>query len=327
LTKKMEFLKAEHELESKQFVGSITVSHTAQYQNELAAAIREISREFDGVFSKNKLDLDSWYNRKIHDIRDIDTGYYQDEKKRIGQQLQMYEGRIKEHESTNAGLIRELDDLKAQLDSKRRSYDSQLGEVRNHCQRISEENRSLQLKLKALYETNLSLYAEIAIYRKLLDCEEGHSFSTHIQEVVRPAENVHVFQEEMVSHTSSKRTNQGPVQFTEVAVDGKFVTLENLSPNKDENLGHWKVNRVLDNSREVVYTFPAKFILKAGKSVKIWARGQHSGPLHADALVFDGADSWGFGLNVTTTLYDREGQEKANYVQTTTTSQRTLEST
>lgn len=36
-----------------------------------------------------------------------------------------------------------------------------------------DDNKGLQEKLKVLFETNQSLYAEIAIYRKLLDAEEG----------------------------------------------------------------------------------------------------------------------------------------------------------
>jgi len=270
--------------------------------------------------------LESWYRRKVQEIQITETGQYQDEAKRLGHELQSYGVRISEYESLNSKLKRELADLQQRLDGDKRSYELQLIRIQEKYQGITDENHSLQLKLKALFDTNQTLYAEIAIYRKLLDGEEGRSYSTKIQEVVRPTENVHVLKEEMVTHTSFQRSNKGNVQFSEVAQDGRFIVLENLSVNKDESLGHWKLTRQIDGHREVTYTFPSKFVLKAGKTVKIWAKGQHGSASLGDALVFEGADSWGIGLNVTTTLYNRDGEEKANYIQTTTTSQRTLES-
>jgi len=186
----------------------------------------------------------------------------------------------------------------------------------------------LQEKLKVLFETNQTLYAEIAIYRKLLDGEEGR-YSTRIQETVVKAaaqESVHVLKEEMVTHTSFQRSNKGNIQFAEIAGDGKYIVLENLSVNKDEHMGDWKLTRVIDNDRELVFTFPHKFHLKAGKSVRIWAKGQHGSNNLVDSLVYEGGSSWGVGFNVTTSLFNRDGEEKASYIQTTTTSQRTLES-
>jgi len=326
LLKKIEFLKHEHELEVKQFSGqSISVVSTAEYQNELAAAIREIRKEFDDLAKQNKVDLEAWYRRKVHEIQITETGQYQDEAKRLNHELQSYGIRIAEYESTNSKLKRDLADLQQRLEGDKRNYEVQLIRIQEKYQGITNENHSLQLKLKALFDTNQALYAEIAIYRKLLDGEEGR-YSTRIQEVVKPVESVHVLKEEMVTHTSYQRSNKGNVQFSEVSPDGRYIVLENLSVNKEENLGHWKLTRQIDGSREVTYTFPSKFTLKAGKTVKIWAKGQHGSASLVDALVFEGADSWGVGLNVTTTLYNRDGEEKANYIQTTTTSQRTLES-
>lgn len=34
-------------------------------------------------------------------------------------------------------------------------------------------------------------------------------------------------------------------------------------------MGDWKLTRVIDNDREFVFTFPSKFTLKAGKSVRV----------------------------------------------------------
>jgi len=329
LLKKIDFIKHEHELEVKLISNQkVSVTGTSEYQDELAKAIREIRKEFDDISIKNKLELEHWYTRKVTEITQREGVGHQQESERLGAELRTYRSKITEYESNNARLKSELAELQSLLDGEKRRYEHSLSDFQLRITTITSENRSLQEKLKALFETNQTLYAEIAIYRKLLDGEEGR-YSTRIQEtVVKPAsESVHVLKEEMVTHTSFQRSNKGNIQFAEIAGDGKYIVLENLSVNKDEHMGDWKLTRVIDNERELVFTFPHKFNLKAGKSVRIWAKGQHGSNNLVDSLVYEGGNSWGVGFNVTTSLFNRDGEEKASYIQTTTTSQRTLEST
>jgi intermediate filament protein if len=331
LLKKIDFIKHEHELEVTLLSNqrsSVTV--TAEYQDELAKAIREIRREFDDLAKANKIELESWYSRKVQEITHRESQGHKQESERLGAELRTYLAKITEYESLNGRLKSELAELQALLDAEKRRYEFTLTQTETRIQTIMSENRSLQEKLKALFETNQTLYAEIAIYRKLLDGEEGR-YSTRIQETVSnkvaAAESVHVLKEEMVTHTSFQRSNKGNIQFAEIATDGKYIVLENLSVSNDEHMGDWKLTRVIDNDREFVFTFPSKFTLKAGKSVRIWAKGQSGSNNLVDSLVYEGHNSWGVGFNVTTSLFDRNGAEKASYIQTTTTSQRTLEST
>jgi len=310
----------------------VSVTGTAEYQDELAKAIREIRREFDDISNKNKFELENWYTRKVTEITQREGVGNQQESQRLTSELNTYRSKITEYEGHNARLKSELSELQALLDGEKRRFEHSLSDFQLRITTITSENRSLQEKLKALFETNQTLYAEIAIYRKLLDGEEGR-YSTRIQEtvvksapVVAAAESVHVLKEEMVTHTSFQRSNKGNIQFAEIAGDGKYIVLENLSVNKDEHMGDWKLTRVIDNDRELVFTFPHKFHLKAGKSVRIWAKGQHGSNNLVDSLVYEGGSSWGVGFNVTTSLFNRDGEEKASYIQTTTTSQRTLQS-
>lgn len=57
--------------------------------------------------------------------------------------------------------------------------------------------------------------------------------------------------------------------FQETSPDGKFVVLENTHRAKEEPIGGWKLKRKIDGKRELIYTFPAEFILRPGKSVKV----------------------------------------------------------
>jgi intermediate filament protein if len=333
LLKKIDFIKHEHELEVKLISNQkVSVTGTAEYQDELAKAIREIRKEFDEISNKNKFELENWYTRKVTEITQREGVGNQQESLRLSSELNTYRSKITEYEGHNARLKSELSELQALLDGEKRRFEHSLSDFQLRITTITSENRSLQEKLKALFETNQTLYAEIAIYRKLLDGEEGR-YSTRIQEtvvksapVVAAAESVHVLKEEMVTHTSFQRSNKGNIQFAEIAGDGKYIVLENLSVNKDEHMGDWKLTRVIDNDRELVFTFPHKFHLKAGKSVRIWAKGQHGSNNLVDSLVYEGGSSWGVGFNVTTSLFNRDGEEKASYIQTTTTSQRTLQS-
>lgn len=59
-------------------------------------------------------------------------------------------------------------------------YESALEVSESNIKRMLDDNRSLQDKLKMLFETNQNLYAEIAIYRKLLDAEEGRPMNNAV---------------------------------------------------------------------------------------------------------------------------------------------------
>lgn len=79
---------------------------------------------------------------------------------------------------------------------------------------------------------------------------------------------------ETSSHQSYSRSAKGNVSVQEVSPEGKFVVLENTHRAKEENIGEWKLKRRIDGKREIVYTFPKDFVLRPGKTVRIWARGQ-----------------------------------------------------
>jgi len=68
---------------------------------------------------------------------------------------------------------------------------------------------------------------------------------------------------------------------------------------------------------------PTSFILRPGKSVKIWARGQGGQNNPPDSLVYDGEDSFGTGSNVQTILYSKEGEERATHIQRSSQQQST----
>ncbi|XP_052221376.1 intermediate filament protein ifa-1-like isoform X1 [Dreissena polymorpha] len=123
---------------------------------------------------------------------------------------------------------------------------------------------------------------------------------------------------EVSAKTTYQRTSTGPIAISEVSPEGKFIMLENTSsgPNrKDVNLDGWKLRRTVDGKRDYIYNF-RNFTLKAGKKVKILARG-HAAEAGLNDLVFREEENWGVGSQVTTTLINDKDEEKASHVQKT----------
>ncbi|XP_052789036.1 70 kDa neurofilament protein-like isoform X4 [Mya arenaria] len=134
---------------------------------------------------------------------------------------------------------------------------------------------------------------------------------------------------EVSAKTTYQRTSTGPIAISEVSPEGKFIMLENTSsgPNRkkdskgrmmsetDVNLDGWKLRRTVDGKRDYSYNF-RNFTLKAGKKVKILARGS-AAEAGLNDLVFREEDNWGVGSQVTTALINDKNEDKASHVQKT----------
>ncbi|KAK6041412.1 intermediate filament tail domain protein [Cooperia oncophora] len=108
--------------------------------------------------------------------------------------------------------------------------------------------------------------------------------------------------------TLYSRSATGNVSIQDPSLDGKYVVVQNTSRSKEEPIGGWMLKRKIDGKHEIVYTFPADFVLKGGKSVTIWARGQGGVHNPPESLVFDSEESFGVGSNVQTMLYNKQGE-------------------
>ncbi|VDM76010.1 unnamed protein product [Strongylus vulgaris] len=275
------------------------------YQNQVATLLEEIDfikRVHDqasvSMMNTNRNDMESWYKLKVQEIQtqsarqSMEQGYQKDEVKRLRTQLTDLRGKLADLE----GRIRKM---------------------REECQ-------ALMVELQMLLDTKQTLDAEIAIYRKMLEGEgDGPGLRQLVEQVVRTTginevadtETMRVVKGEMSSRTSYTRSAKGNVSIQDPSPEGKYVVLENTHRSKEEPIGDWKLKRKIDGKREIVYTFPHDFILRAGKSVKIWARGQGGTHNPPESLVYDGEDSFGVGSNVQTILYNKEGEVGAEIVQ------------
>ncbi|KRY27589.1 Intermediate filament protein ifa-1 [Trichinella spiralis] len=336
LLEEIDFIRRVHDQEIKELQALAARDTTAEnrefFKNELALAIRDIRNEYDSVSLQNKSDMESWYKLKVQEIQTasarhtMETGYQKEEVKRLRSQMGDLRGKLGDLESRNSLLEKQVQELTYQLEDDQRQYESALNDRDGQIRKMREECQALMVELQMLLDTKQTLDAEIAIYRKMLEGEENRTgLRQLVEQVVKTrslqqqedTESMRVVKGEMATRTSYQRSAKGNVSISECNPDGKFIVLENTHRAKarDEPLDEWKLKRKIDGKREVVFTFPPKFVLKAGKNVKVWARNQGGVNDPPNQLIFEGEDNWGVGQNVQTILYNKDGEEKATHIQ------------
>ncbi|KAI0979878.1 hypothetical protein GJ496_001921 [Pomphorhynchus laevis] len=129
-----------------------------------------------------------------------------------------------------------------------------------------------------------------------------------------------ITQTEMQAKTTYQRNAKGPVSISECSPDGKYITLDNTSKNKDIDLSGWKLYRKVDTSPDINYIFPSGFRLNSSRNVRVWSRGgaaSSSSQISHSDIVNNAVESWGVGVNIVTRLFNDQGEEKATHVQRT----------
>uniref|UniRef100_A0A9J2PG27 Intermediate filament protein ifa-1 n=1 Tax=Ascaris lumbricoides TaxID=6252 RepID=A0A9J2PG27_ASCLU len=332
LLEEIDFLKRVHDQEIKELQSLAARDTTPEnrefFKNELASAIRDIRAEYDQVSNVNRNDMESWYRLKVQEIQTqsarhtMEQGYAKEEVKRLRTQLTDLRGKLADLESRNSLLEKQIQELNFQLEDDQRSYEAALNDRDAQIRKMREECQALMVELQMLLDTKQA-NAEIAIYRKMLEGEENRAgLRQLVEQVVRThgitqqqdTETMRVIKGETASRTSFQRSAKGNVSIQEASADGRYITLQNTHRAKDEPIGEWKLKRKIDGKKEIVYTFPKEFVLRAGKNVRVFARNQGvSSP--PDQLVCDSEESFGVGSNVQTILYNREGEERATHIQ------------
>ncbi|KAL3095318.1 hypothetical protein niasHS_007417 [Heterodera schachtii] len=333
LLEEIDFLRRAHDAEIQDLQAMASRDTTGEnrefFRNELASAIREIRNDYDVLNNRNRSDIESWYKMKVQEIQtmsarqNLEQNYAKEEVKRLRTQLGDLRGKLADLEGRNSLLERQAEELAYQVEDDQRAYESALNDKDAQIRKLRDEAQALMLELQMLLDTKQTLDAEIAIYRKMLEGEEDRSGLYQLVEQVVKTQNIRrqdeaesqrILRGEKSSRQSYQRSAKGNVSILETSPEGKYVVLENTHRSKEEPIGEWKLKRRIDGKREIVYTFPQEFVLRPGKSVKVWAQreGINAPP---DQLVFDGEESFGTGSNVQTLLYNRDGEERASLIQ------------
>ena len=334
LMEELEFLRRVHEQEVKELQALLAQAPADTrefFKNELALAIRDIKDEYDYIAKQGRQDMESWYKLKVSEVQGnanrsmMESNYQREEVKRMRDNIGDLRGKLGDLESKNSQLEKEVQNLNYQLNDDQRQYEQALNDRDCTLRRMKEECQSLVAELQALLDTKQMLDAEIAIYRKMLEGEESR---VGLRQMVEQVVKTHSLQQqedtdstrnvrgEVQTKTTFQRSAKGNVTICECDPTGKFITLENTHRTKDEDVSSCKIKRKLDGKREVIYVIPHNIIIKAGGTIKIYARDQgiYSPP---DSLVNEAETNWGVGANVVTTFNNKDGEERATHTQKT----------
>ncbi|KRZ13257.1 Intermediate filament protein B [Trichinella zimbabwensis] len=299
LLEELEFLRRVHDQEVKELQALLSREPTDTrefFKNELALAVRDIRNEYDIIAQQNKTDMESWYKLKVQEVQSatnrqgMEGSYQREEIKRMRDHMQDLRGKLADLESKNVMLEKQVQELNHQLEDDQRQYEMALNDRDAQLRKMREECHALVSELQALLDTKQMLDAEIAIYRKMLEGEESRAgLRQMVEQVVKShslqqqeeTESNRTVRGEMSTRTTFQRSAKGNVVISECDLDGKFITLENTHRQK------------------------------------IWARDQGGTARPPNELIFDAETSWGSGSNVSTTLLNREGEERASHLQKT----------
>jgi len=178
---------------------------------------------------------------------------------------------------------------------------------------LLQERQHMAETLQGILDTMQLHDAEMAIYRTMLEGEERRVG------IIEKAAHIHRVDSTgaAISAMAYYKTKGEHVRIKFCDLLAKYLILENISsPPKDQNIGGWEIHRDVDSHPRITYTVPAGVTLKAGESIEIYTKGNEDKRMKPNALIFDNNDaSWGAGINIKTTVHNKDGVEVATHIQ------------
>lgn len=336
LKEELSFLNQVHEQEINESISrSSVVVHEAdgrlkaEYDNQLASALRHLRDEMDDELQNMRDEADAVFQRRLNDSRVHSPDKSSD---KAFAELRSVQKRLDEMSAENSSLnsqnasyearIRDLDDqLRREREDHQVARDALSAEVRRLRDALDEQLH----EFRDLMDVKIRLDTEISAYRKLLESEESR-LNLSQEEKTSPRKRKLVEHEESSSFASGRPSGSSSssarsdvvtsssakdvVKIDLVSPDGQFVRLINTSADKDVTVGSWQLRQLTSNN-ETTYKFPRNYELKAQKSVTVWSAkgGQSASP---NNLVMKN-QNWSAGDEVTATLLDQKGEELASY--------------